>query len=348
MLQRVNTWVTTRFVMTDTLTTNQAPPQVETSALAPASPVQKGEILKTESKATTSSLKTDVFEFTDYRVFLKAFYEFKKSTNPNYSMSTFVRRAGLGENSRGYLKLVIEGKRNLTANTLRRFSEALSLNAKEALYFENLVYFNQAKTLKDREYYIERLGASAQGRESKQFELMKSKYQYWSNWYYVVIRELVGLSSFQEDSAWISNQLRNKISRRQAQDALKNLESLELIRRDVKTGKLVQSEPLVKHSGTFFNEVICKYHLEMMERAKEALRDDTYEDRSASSVTLSCEHSKMPEIRKAIADFRDELNLKFGTGPRADTVFQVNFQLFQFTPAKSKFNQPLSKKEPQS
>ncbi|MEK6707082.1 MAG: TIGR02147 family protein, partial [Bdellovibrionota bacterium] len=97
--------------------------------------------------------RVSVFEFTDYRAYLKTFYEAKKDANTHYSMSTFARKAGLGQNSRGYLKLVIEGKRSLTPHTLRRFVEALGLAAREAMYFENLVYFNQAKTSKDREYY---------------------------------------------------------------------------------------------------------------------------------------------------------------------------------------------------
>ncbi|HUP58704.1 MAG TPA: TIGR02147 family protein, partial [Bdellovibrionota bacterium] len=147
--------------------------------------------------------RVNIFEFTDYRTYLKAFYETKKVTNPAYSMSTFTRRAGLGHNSRGYLKLIIEGKRNLTPHTVRRFADALGLQPREALYFENLVYFNQAKTPKDKDYYFQRVSISTAGRESKPFELLRSQYQFYSNWYYVAVWSLAGLPSFNEDPEWI-------------------------------------------------------------------------------------------------------------------------------------------------
>lgn len=246
-------------------------------------------------------------------------------------MSTFVRKAGLGANSRGYLKLIIEGKRNLTPHTLRRFVDALGLSPKEGLYFENLVYFNQAKTQEDRDYYFERLRCSAQGNETQQFELLNSQYHFCSNWYYVAVRELVGLLDFQEDLGWIVTQLKNKISRRQAQDALNDLEKLGLIRR-AENGRLVQSEPLIKYKGGFFNEIIQKFHLQMLDRAKDSLVEDAYEDRAASSVTLSCDQEMLPQIKKRIDEFRDQITLEFGTSSaRPDTVIQCNFQIFPLT-----------------
>lgn len=278
--------------------------------------------------------KVDVFAFTNYRDYLHSFYEHKHSKNPAYSMATFIRRAGLGENSRGYLKLVIEGKRSLTSNTVRRFIDALGLAGREALYFENLVFFNQAKNAKDKDYYFHRLKVAASTTKSKQFEMLQDHYQYCTHWHYVAIRELVGLMSFQEDTTWIANQLRGKITRKQAQDALDCLIRMEFVRRD-ESGKLVQSEPLVKYPGGSFNEVYHKFHLEMIERAKESLENDPYVERNASGVTLSCDYSKLPEIKKAINAFRDELCLKFGVGSEnPDTVFQVNVQFFQLTPLK--------------
>jgi uncharacterized protein (TIGR02147 family) len=276
----------------------------------------------------------NIFEFTDYRGYLKAFYETKKKTNAAYSMSSFARKAGLGHNSRGYLKLIIEGKRNLTTHTIRRFSEALALQPREALYFENLVYFNQAKTAKDKEYYFQRVTISTAGTESKPFEIMRSQYQFYSNWYYVAVWALASLPDFQETPEWISAQLRGKISRKEAAEALQILTTLGMLRRDP-MGRLVPSDPLVRHPGGFFTKISQKFHIEMMERAKEAMLEDEYEERNASGLTLSCERALMPQIKLAIDDFRDDLNLKFGIPTsKADSVIQCNFQIFQITPPK--------------
>ncbi len=278
----------------------------------------------------------NVFEFTDYRVFLKAFYEAKKSGNPSYSMSTFVRKAGLGQNSRGYLKLIIEGKRNLTPHTLRRFVEALALPVKESVYFENLVYFNQAKTAEDREYYFQRLKTSVQGKETKQFEVLSSQYQYYTNWYFVAVRELIALDGFVDDPIWIAKQLKNKITKKEASETLIHLERLGMIRKDKIQNKWVQSESLVKYPGGVFNYIIQKFHIQMLDRAKEALIEDAYTERNASSVTLSCDYSRLNDIIKRINQFRDDLTLEFGiNSKKTDTVVQLNIQMFQLTEPKA-------------
>lgn len=297
----------------------------------------KARVLRAGDNRKAECPEASVFAYTDYRVFLLDFYKEKSARNPSYTMSAFTRRAGLGANLRGYLKLVIEGKRNLTPHTLRAFVDALGLGAKEALYFENLVYFNQARTAKDKNYYFARLEAASEGRETRQFELMRSQYNYCSKWYLVAVRELVGLDHFEEDPAWIATRLRGKISRKEALEALEHLERMELIRRE--KGRYIQSEPLVKIPGGVFNLVVENFHTQMIDLAKESLSSDPYEERNVSAVTLSCDSSRIGALREAIARFRDQITTEFGVGNAApDTVAQVNFQLFQLTTPSKKEN----------
>jgi uncharacterized protein (TIGR02147 family) len=276
-----------------------------------------------------------VYDFTDYREYLKCFFEFKKLTNSAYSASLFARKAGLGGNSRGYLKLVIENKRNLSAQTIRSFSEALSLNAQQSLFFENLVLFNQSERNQDKKYYFERLMAANKGGRSEQLELLLSQHAYLTNWYYVAIRELVAVKGFKEEGAWIASQLRGKIKKDEASKAIKDLLNLGLLNRDPITSELKQSEPLVKIAGGVFDAYIQNFHLQMIERSKESLIEDEYETRQASGVTLSCAIERLPEIKAVIAKFRDELNVKFGVDTLIpDSVVQVSVQMFQLTQPK--------------
>jgi len=296
--------------------------------------MQEIESTSTSNEKRTAATHPVVFDYVDYRSFLKDFCDAKKKTNHTFSMSAFIRRAGLPENSRGYLKLVIEGKRNLSIHTVRRFVEALSLKGQEATYFENLVAFNQAKNTKDREYYLQKLSDSAQNKKTPQFELLRSQYKFYSNWYYVAVRELVGLSSFLEDLDWICTALKKKITKKQAREAIDDLLQLGLLSRDA-NGKLMQTEPLIKFDGSVFNETVRQFHLQMLDRAKEALVEDPYEERSASCLTLSCDADKLSEIRKRVSGLRDELNQKFGVGSKnPNAVIQVNFQIFQLSSPK--------------
>ena len=98
----------------------------------------------------------------------------------------------------------------------------------------------------------------------------------------------------------------------------------------------------MKYSGGTFRTVIQKFHGEMIDRARESLFDDPYEDREASCVTFACDSSRVGDMKKAIAEFRDKMNLEFGENSRAlNSVFQLNVQIFQLTPVSKK--NPLSK-----
>lgn len=305
--------------------------QQRVSSFNPLADVPRGPVPAPGDRLKSPS----VYNFTEYREYLRQFFEYKKAINPSYSASMFARKAGLGANSRGYLKLVIENKRNLSSQTIRSFSEALSLNAQESLYFENLVLFNQSERNQDKKYYFERLMASIKGGKSEQLELLRSQYGYTTNWYYVAIRELVALSNFKEDLSWICQQLRGKVKKDEAQRAIQDLLKLGLLVRDPTTQELKQAEPLVKVTGGVFNSYMHHFHLQMIERSKEALEEDDYETRQASGVTLSCSVQRLPEIKQTIAKFRDELNEKFGVDTLpADSVVQVSIQMFQLTQPK--------------
>ena len=96
-----------------------------------------------------------IFEFMDYREFLQSSFEEKKRRHEFYSYRLFSQKAGF--KSPNYLKLVINGERNLTKESVFKVAKAFDLNKKETDYFENLVFLNQSKTLDDKNLYLTRL-----------------------------------------------------------------------------------------------------------------------------------------------------------------------------------------------
>src|SRR5688572_23947614 len=98
---------------------------------------------------SVSEVKTelDVFDYLDYRAFLRDYYTERKARR-GFSFRNFSKRAGLG--SPNYLKLVMDGDRNLTNEMAARFAHALGLNSDSANYFVELVRFTQAKTSSER------------------------------------------------------------------------------------------------------------------------------------------------------------------------------------------------------
>ena len=97
----------------------------------------------------------NVFEYTDYRKFLKDYYEDNKGKKPYFSYRYLSKKAGI--NASAFFKYVIEGKRGLTKTSIMKTVQAVGFSEDEAQYFENLVYFNQARTLKEKDAFFKNL-----------------------------------------------------------------------------------------------------------------------------------------------------------------------------------------------
>lgn len=282
--------------------------------------------------------RPSVFDFVNYRDFLQRSYNYLNSMNPSFSETAFIKKAGYGANSRGYFKLIVSGKRNLSSATILGFGQALKLSVKELEYFENLVLFNQGKNQKDKAYYFEKLSSKIKGKETEAYKLLKSQYNYLSKWYLIAIRELVSLKDFQHNADWISRKLRGEVTPNQVREAIEDLLKLGLLKEDEKRG-LVQVDSLLHFSDNSLNyTVVNNIHSQMLQRTNDLLDKDDYALRSASSVTLSCRKDDFSKIREEIATFREHILNKYGTNTdNLDTVLHLGVQLVHLTePVKSR------------
>lgn len=275
----------------------------------------------------------DVFRYRDYREFLAAFYAHKKPNGLSYR--SFARAAGLG--APNYLKLVIEGKRNLSPAMAERFAAACRLNAEATEYFKLLVSFNQAKSDDERNQLHERLTRFARFRSSQRLDLAEKEYH--SSWYIPAIRELVACPGFEEDKAWIAATLVPAITERQAAQALEVLQRLGLLERD-ESGRLVQVSRAVTTGQQASGLYIRNYHAQMMERAAQAMHDIPAEQRYVSALTLSASPTTAAEVKRRVMEFRQELVALCDADPHPSQIIQLNLQLFPLSRQFSEASAP--------
>jgi len=264
-----------------------------------------------------------VFEYDNYRAYLKDLYGFYKKTKPQFSYRYFSQKAGF--RSPNFLKLVIEGKRNLSPERIERFTSALKLNKKETEFFRILVHLNQARTIGEKKLYAEQL---MQFRSFRYIHpLRQDQYRYYAEWYNIPIRELTILSDFSEDPGWIARSLLPPISPQQAQKALDLLLQLGLLERD-ESGRLVQADAFISTGDEVTSTSVANYHREMIQKGSEALDRFPGPDRDISSVTMALSDKGFQEIKSLIQKFRKELLAIADQDQRPEGVYQINFQLF--------------------
>jgi uncharacterized protein (TIGR02147 family) len=272
----------------------------------------------------------DVFRYQNYREFLSDYYRQRKAAKDGFSLRAFSKRVGL--RSPNYLKLVMDGDRNLTPEMAIRFAESCGL-AKEAVeFFCELVAFNQARSASERELRYNRLKRFPRFR--KVHSLSAAQQSYHGHWYFPAIRELVAHAEFRDDPKWIAATLVPSITPQQAKKALEVLVRLGLLVRDPKSGRLDQSDPLVETPEGPLGHQVVQYHRAMMSLAADALDRIPREEREIASLTLCLSESRMLELKSELEQIRSSILQRYESDENADRIVQLNLQMF-----------PLSKKK---
>ncbi len=264
-----------------------------------------------------------IFDYVDYRQFLRDFYVTTKARSRAFSHRAFSKRAGLS--SSNYLGLVTKGQRDLSSEMAPRFAKACGLQKSEADFFCDLVAYCQAKTTDEKQRWHERLARFRKFREAHR--LVGEQTAYHANWYMPAVRELANLAAFQENPRWIAGALQPNISERQAIEALHTLQQLGLLVRDTK-GKLRQAQALVTTGPGPLGHQVFVYHHGMLDLAKRALDHVPREQRDISSLTLCVAESTLPILKERIRAFRRELLQLAELEAAPERVLQLNFQMF--------------------
>lgn len=273
--------------------------------------------------------RVHIFDYLDFRAFLRDFYRDQKDQGHPFSFRAFARRAGI--RSYNYLQLVMKGERDLSATMATQFARGCGLEAREAEYFCELVAFGQANTSDERNRAYERLSRFRSFRAAHRLEPAQAAYH--ECWYIPAIRELAALPTFRDDPKWIASILQPPISLNQAKEALVTLCNLGLLVRNA-DGRLIQADPLVTTGSGPHGHHIVNFHRAMIHQATRALDEVPRDQRDISSITFSIPQAKIADLKQRIAAFRQEiLALAEGLGP-ADQVIQLNIQLFPLSMKK--------------
>lgn len=267
-----------------------------------------------------------IYDYLDYRKFLLDFFiVYKKTTNLTISS---VSRKCLGV-SKGFLSLVINGKRNLSLGAAEELGLAIGLKQKELMYFENLVKFNQSKSLNEKVQIIDHI---------KEFKPIVNKqtfkydqYSILVNWHALVVLELTRLVDFKDDAKWVSNKLKKYLSEAECKIALQRLIDNGLLKKDVNQ-KLVASDKPIKTSDELKSLAIQRYHHSCLDLAKRVLMSSNVEDREFASVNKLMTHEQFKIVKQKIKNLRDEiLEMTDKNQGESRSVYQINFQMLNLS-----------------
>lgn len=280
-----------------------------------------------------------ITDYQQYREFLREYYLDQKRRKTGLTYATFSRRAGI--KSPNFLKLVIEGEKNLTSENALRFARALALKSEEADYFEALVSLNQSSDPLQREFYGERverirkrLGRSGEARrllEEAEFEVI-------SDWKYHALMVMTGIPGFEERPAWIRERLYGLVTEAEIVDMLAKLERLKLIGRDGH-GRLRQTHRQVTTGGDIKKALSRAFYEGLFARASLSLKLIEPEEREFQALVVTLSQRRLPELKKRVREFIEKLHEWALEDPKPTQTYALQFAAFPLTSAEKRHSQ---------
>ncbi len=269
-----------------------------------------------------TTLPISIYDYFDYRDYLRAVYSHLKQSRYGFSHRLFCREAGLS--SPNHLHRVMSGQRRLSEQYIPHFCKALKLSASESRYFEAIVGFTDEKKAQRKEEYL-RIVLSLRHAKSDH-SLQDKRLNFFEKWYYPVLRELVTVLDFKEDFRLLGRACVPPISAVQAQGAVKFLVKNGFIAKNP-DGSYRQLQQVVSSGPEVDSIFIRKYHRKTIQQCALALDTIDKKERDISSLTLSVSKETYKLMKKEIQDFRKRLIAMAENDPTPQVVCFCGFQL---------------------
>lgn len=272
-----------------------------------------------------------ISSYSDFRLYLKDYYEFRRisenSVRP-YSYSNFSAAADI--KSPNYLKLIIEGRRNLSERMVDKFARALKLNKAEAEEFRRLVRYGQATDPLERNRHLRELSEyrAKRNQETSPTAAKEPGSMSWLNW---VIYAMADQEGVDFDPEALQKKLRRHVTLEQIKEALGELRS---------SGQLVVDEKgqwqknRIPQDRTIPVEVIRKLQSELIYLGLESFFKDDPMDREFGAFTLALTEEEFQKVRFELRKVRKALQKEIMVNrehQKGNRVYQLNMQLFPIT-----------------
>lgn len=264
----------------------------------------------------------DLFEYLNYREFLRDAYEERHASDWRFSHRYIAEQAGFDSSM---FNKILQGKRNLTEKMVGVFADIFCKDEREKTYFANMVAFNQAKSHSESRQFLEKLVAT---KECKVENLAKDQFEYFDHWYHAVIRELVTFYPYVGDDAALGLMVRPSITAAQVKSSIALLERLSMIKKNEATGFYEQTQGLISSGSESYSTAVNSYIQQNIEVAQTAMDRFDRNERSLSTLAFACDEDTYKELVEMTRRFRREILAKVGTCIKPNRVFQLGMQLF--------------------
>ena len=279
--------------------------------------------------------------YTDYRLFLRDFYEHKRlltrADRRPYSYTNFAAAADI--KSPNYLKLIIDGQRNLSRDMARKFARALALGREDLEEFLALVDFSQAVEPLERNRHLKVLADLRVRQQLKTGEIKTETWEKVPGWVTWVLYALTDQKDVDFTPDELYKLMRGKARPEEIRRSLERLLTSGELVRDADTGRVHKGRELMSGSENVPVALVRKLQSELIYLGLESLFQDQPQEREIGAQTMALTADEFDKLKFELRQFRKRWTKDISVArktEKGDRVFQLNIQLFAVTGAGHK------------
>ena len=264
-------------------------------------------------------------EYNSYRVYIRDYYAERKDRS-GFTWRDFAKSAGFS--SPVYLKLVAEGKYNLSEAAVERVAAAMELKDWEVDYFKILVSLNHAKDDESRRTLFNEMLSIAAAHKATVVE--GDSFRFFSDWKNPVIRELAPAMAGAKPLA-IAKACMPKITAAEVSEVLAFLTKSGLLKKE-SDGSYRQTEQFVTTGPMEITPLaVRQLHRQMGELALDTIEHVAQKERHFSGLTMGLSEKSYEKVVQKIAEFRKSVADIAMADDTMERVYRLNMQLFPMT-----------------
>lgn len=269
--------------------------------------------------------KINIYDYLDYRLFLRDFYDLEKSLDSTFSYRVFATAVDIDAS---LLVKILRSKRHLSDTSVNTFVAFFNFKEGKSEYFREMVAYGKAKTPDAIRKHFETLQKM---RPSRCRMLDEARYRYFQQWYYPMVRSALDVYEYrgEQDAVSLGNSCIPKLTAAQIVTSVEALLQLGLAKRN-EQGRIVPSDAHVRTQDHWLSASISEYQKTVTELGRQSIENIPKENRDISTLTMALDSSQIEKIRGILADARKSIVNVVNSMPaeQCDSVYQLNFQMF--------------------
>jgi uncharacterized protein (TIGR02147 family) len=262
---------------------------------------------------------------TDYREFLKNYYEQRKKQMPLYSYRMMGSKLGLDAS---YLYRVIQKKQHLPSHCIPALKEMLGLTGRAAEYFDILVASSRTKNANKKTELVEKALAL---RDVERRKINDSELRFLSQWWIPAIRAYLEVCNGKVNAKKIAKNLKPSITENQVEETIDLLKELRLVQR-LSSGRLKLTDAHLTVSGPEKSKAVRAFQKQVLQLAQDALENFSVDQRDISTLTVAVDAACYEDLREMLQEFRRLVQKRVDESTSPDRVMQMSLAFYPVAP----------------